>query len=69
MWLIETLNSTYQVEALGSKFKVTKVSGIASEYYLDTGQSREHIMVAFEVGKRAYFDSIQTTTVKSIKEA
>ena len=69
MWLVETLNSTYSVEAIGSHFKVTKVDGIASEYYLDKGQSRLHTMVAFEVGKRAHFGSIQTTTVKSVKEA
>jgi len=68
MWLVETLNSTYRVEALGTQFKVTKIAGGVGKYYLSEGEHRLHNMVALEVGKRGYFDSIVTTTVKSVKE-
>jgi hypothetical protein len=68
MLIIETLNSTYKIEALGDMFKVTKLEGGPKKYYLDKGESKLHKMIALQVGYRGHFDSIQTTTIKSIKE-
>lgn len=67
MLIVETLNSTYTVQALGDMFKVTKLEG-EKGLYLTKGESRLHKMIALQVGYRGNFDSVQTTTIKSIKE-